>query len=227
MLKNKTRRFGVAALAVAAAAAITLGGAGAANAVSGSSNQGVSNVLLTPLDGAVNFDTPGTTGQLTFQMGDGSANTGSLWGLAVGDQSAYQFRVGAGLRFLGSSPVCPTDLYVFATTTCELSADQTLWIVESIVHTPVTNSPIGWAGKVGPDWLVVSTGSAPVTTGGLATFTDWYTPGTTSHAQDAEIVLYVAPANETPLLAGGLIAALGLGGAGAVYGWRRQKKAAA
>ncbi len=230
MLTNKSRRLGVAAMAVAAAAAVAVGGASAANAASGTSNQGVSNAVITPDAPAVNFDTPGTWGRLTFNMSDGKPDSVANWTAEVGDESAYQFTLPEGMRFLGSNPVCPTDLYPYATTTCTLSENQREWIVKSVITAPVTDFDGAFADFVAPEWLVVSTG--PIVGAGYAIYTPWYTPGAnppeqiSSDSRNVPITVAEVPPNDTPLLAGGVLAALGLGGAGAVYGWRRHKKAA-
>lgn len=194
------------------------------------SNQGVSNARLTPLEPAVNFATAGTQGRLTFGMGNGNPDTGAPWSLMVGDESAYQVNLIDSLRFLGTNPVCPTDLYPFATTTCELSADQRQWIVRSVVHTAVVDSTEGYLDAGGPNWLIVSTAdnADAATNAGSMIFTPWYTPGG-NNARPGEgttIEFNTAPSNDTPLLAGGIIAALTLAAGGAIYGIRRRKAAA-
>jgi len=196
------------------------------------SNQGVSNATLTPRGDAVNFSSNGTQGVIAFTMGNGTPDTGAAWSLNVGDRSAYQIDLVEGLRFLGTNPVCPTDLYSFATTTCEISADQRRWIVRSVVTTAVVDSTAGWAGVDGPNWLAV-TEVAGVDTdnadAGRIIWTPWYEPGSNDGAvgQSTRILFNTTPASETPLLAGGVIAGVMLAGGGAVYGIRRRRAAQA
>ncbi len=195
---------------------------------SGTSNQGIRSVHATPTSPAVNFDTPGTPGHVTWNISDYKDDSVANWSVAVGDVSEYTITLPEGVTF-DDNPPCLT--YSFASSTCSLSADKRTYTVSSTVHTALENSTLAFSDFVTPPLPITSTG--PVAAWNtFANYTPWYTPGSDPLQQietgeDSANVLFVGtPSNETPLLAGGIIAGLGLAGAGAVYGIRRHKKVA-
>jgi len=222
MLNNLPRRVGAAAIALAAFGAFALIGASAASAASGTSNEGVTNLVITPDAPSANFSTPGTMGTVSWSRGDGTALQGGH-SVSLGEVQYRTWTVPVGLQIVRSSGDCPNPSPSDYTTTCELSADGRTY---TLTRTAIRNST--WAGT---DWntvtndfiRVVSTGEA-ITGVPTSTYTPW--PGLTSASTYTEGTIVGQDAAETPLLAGGVIAGVALAGGGAVLGIRRRRTAA-
>lgn len=195
---------------------------------SGTSNQGIRNVFATPTEGAVNFDTPGTPGEVTWNLSDYAPDSVAGWNVVVGDKSEYVITLPEGVEF-DSNPPCL--VYAFADTVCTLSADNRTYTVEATVHTEIADSNLAFSDANGPVLPITTTG--PIAAWNTyANYTPWYTPGSaplqqiTTGEDIANVLPVFEPPVDTPLLAGGIIAVLGLAGAGAVYGIRRHKQSA-
>jgi len=218
---NKISKAGKAArviLAGGALLALSLGGVGAATAADGHLNQGVTEARITPTAPAVNFDTPGTTGNLVYNAWDGSA-PGSA-NIKAGDVERYTYGLPEGLEF----PANVCDRYAgggtnAVTVTCTLNPDRRGLIVSQVAKVDF---------KADADFVrayrslpVVSTGEPITGTPGIS-FTPW--TGLTTEAAHANVAVVQTPSDGTPLLAGGVLAAGALGAGALVL---RRRRAAA
>lgn len=131
--KKKVGRKVLAGAAIGAASiAMVLGAATAANAATGGMNEGVTNVQLIPTSPATGFATPGTTGVLRFNTGDGTAPKTATFAPGTTSTNGRTFTLPAGLKFLPEACFPNT-----ATSTCTISADgRTRTAVGSIVIPP-------------------------------------------------------------------------------------------
>lgn len=204
-------------LAGGALLALSLGGAGVATAADGHLNQGISDLQVTPNAPAVNFETPGTPGTLSYGPGDGTAQ-GSA-DVKAGDTMRYSYGLPEGLEF--PADFCDTlgEPTAPVTITCELGP-----LKRGLVVTQTATANF----SLSPDFnseqralRVVSTG-AEITGQVTMNFQPW--TGLTTQTPSAAGPVVQTPSDGVPLIAGGVLAAGALG-AGALV--MRRRRAAA
>jgi hypothetical protein len=191
-----TRRRLVSGGAVALiATALSCGIATSAQAATGHSNLGVRNVQVTPTSPATSFTTPGTTGTLTYNLGDGTA-VGPIT-IDIGDTATWAFHLPSGLEFgpNACAPFADPSPFPAAADTdwdCTISADKRgIDLLRKQVQHPATyttdyNNRAGWSALP-----VVSTGL--VSGGVTATFTPWTGQTTAAGTATGTVPGAVAP----------------------------------
>jgi hypothetical protein len=220
MSKTKTRGFarkiGVAAITVGAAAAMAIAGATAANAATGSQNQGIADMHAVPDSPAVNFDTAGTTGLLVWSSWDGTA--AGTANIAVGDTQVLVLNVPTGLVFADDACDTTTSTPTINVDCAITAGGHTLTITRTATQA-FTRSTDYSTLTSGGDLPIVSTATA-ISGDPSGTFKQW--DGLTTAAGSKTGVVDGEPAAGIPLVLGGGIAA-GVLGLGAVVVLRRRK----
>ncbi|MDR6972094.1 Ig-like domain-containing protein [Leifsonia shinshuensis] len=182
-IRPTRRKLLGAGAATLATAALTFGVATSASAANvGSINAGVTALSITPQAPAQSFATPGTTGVVSFNNGDGRGPSLSNFHLDPGQTSYYTVTLPTGLKFAANACAAyPKYDWQYFPATCQVTSDQTLI---QTVNAPIGADGPGFVpGNYASSFSVVSTG--PIVGNVTVTFTPF--AGTTTAAPSASI----------------------------------------
>lgn len=175
--KKKVGRKVLAGAAIGAASiAMVLSAATAASAATGTRNEGIRNLTVTPVSPATDFSVPGTAGTVSWDVWDGNTTPNTLT-LAPGQTMTRVITLPAGLAFDASA--CGDGADSSESFHCTISADGR---TRTMVGTALTSASL--PAMVAPNVGTVSVHSTGLVSGQITgTFSPY--PGSTTQAPTA------------------------------------------